>query len=105
MIKPLGFYIVIEIPPVEEISEGGIILPGELTKKEQASTQTGIVKAIGPTAFIDWAGCTQEGKTPAECWGIALDDKVEFRKFEGMTSAEDDTLRYIPDSHIVGLVE
>ena len=105
MIKPLGFYILIEIPAIQEKSEGGIILPDVLLKKERASEETGIVTAIGPTAFIDWAGCDQEGKTPAECWGIKIGDKVEFRKFEGKESVLDDRFRFIPDSHIVGLVE
>lgn len=104
-ISPVGFYVLIEIPKVEEVSEGGIIMPADLTKKERVSIQTGTIREFGPTAYVDWAGCKQDGKTPPECWGLKIGDVVEFRKFEGMSSSIDDSFRYIPDSHIVGVVK
>ncbi len=106
-IRALGFNVIIEMQTVEKISEGGIIMPDELTKKEQEATDVGYIRAIGPTAFDGYPGCDKEGKTPAECWGIKIGDKVEYRRFEGKRSAHEDypNHRYIPDSHIIGGIE
>ena len=57
MIRPLGNFVVIEAKKSESVSEGGIVLPDDLTRKEQAVEQTGKVVAFGPTAFKRWKGC------------------------------------------------
>ena len=63
-IKPLGFYVLIEMVTVEEKSSGGIVLPSDLVNKEQDATDVGYVRAIGPTAFAGYPGCEEENKEP-----------------------------------------
>jgi len=116
-IKPLGFYVLIEMVKVEQISEGGIILPGDLTDKEQEATDTGYVRAIGPTAYVGYPGCDKTGDfdhddgeysiSPSEAWGLEIGQKIEYRRFEGKKSAAKgyENYRYIPDSHIIGAID
>lgn len=108
MIKPLGFYVLIKMPDVEVKSAGGIILDTITSAKEADACQTGEVIAFGPTAYVGWEGCKPaEGsdKKPHQLWGVEVGDKVEFKKFEGQKSIEAEGYRYIPDSHLVGVVE
>ena len=118
-IKPLGFYVLIEMELVEETSAGGIILDRDLVSKEQDATDTGYVRAIGPTAYAGYPGCETEmldengimRKIPAlkpyDAWGLELGQKIEYRKFEGKKSSAKgyENYRYIPDSHIIGVIE
>ena len=111
-IKPLGFYVLVEMEEVESVSKGGIVMPGDLIAKEQDATSVGYVRAIGPTAYVGYPGCdkTTEYNTkisPNTCWGIKIGMKVEYRKFEGKASSMPgyENHRYIPDSHIIGAVE
>jgi len=69
-IKPLGYYVLVEVDEAEKTTASGIVLPDELVKKEQAVTQFGYIRAFGPTAYVDWAGCNKPDKTPQECWGV-----------------------------------
>jgi len=125
-IKPLGFYVLIEMETVEKVSAGGIVLPGDLIAKEQDATDTGWVRAIGPTAYVGYPGCEREGGelkniaekgsiqlekqpalSPADCWGLEIGQKIEYRRFEGKKSSEPgyENYRYIPDSHIIGAID
>lgn len=105
--KPVGHYVLIEIPEVKETTEGGIILSRDTTKREEKASEQGKVIAIGPCAFVEWAGCKEPGTPPHKQWGIDVGDWVEFRKYEGKTSVIDgyDRYRYIPDTHIVGRID
>lgn len=120
-IKPLGFYVLVEMEEVKQ--EGMIELPQEMLDKEQDATSVGYVRAIGPTAYHGYPGCdAEEAKiaknssgnlapveavTPAECWGLEIGQKIEYRKFEGKKSVVKDheNYRYIPDSHIIGAID
>ena len=108
-IKPLGFYVLIEMVEVEKTSAGGIILNTNEVSREQEATSVGYVRAIGPTAFSGYPGCEAEHPdvTPADCWGLEIGQKIEYRRFEGKTSAAEgyEKYRYIPDSHIIGAIE
>lgn len=121
-IKPLGFYVLVEMIEVEQVTAGGIVLPGEMIDKEQQATDVGYVRAIGPTAYVGYPGCDETEKpeldpvlehvggptiSPAEKWGLEVGMKIEYRKFEGKPSAipEYKNFRYIPDSHIIGAVD
>lgn len=105
-IKPLGFYVLIEMELVEETSAGGIILDRDLVSKEQDATDTGYVRAIGSTAYVGYPGCDTEALPPAKMWGLEIGDKIEYRKFEGKKSSVEgyENYRYIPDSHIIGVI-
>ena len=110
-IKPLGFYVLIEMEEVGKVSEGGIVLPEDLIKKEQDAADVGYVRAIGPTAFSGYPGCEDRqdivGFKPHHAWGLEVGQKVEYRKFEGKRSSQRDyeNFRYLPDSHIIGVVD
>ena len=109
-IKPLGFYVLIEMEIVEETTEGGILLPGDMVNKEQDATSIGFVRAIGPTAYVGYPGCEvsdSENSEPCSKWGLEIGQKIEYRKFEGKKSAAKgyEDYRYIPDSHIIGAIE
>ncbi len=120
-IKPLGFYVLIEM---ETVKEGVIIRPQEIIDKEQDATSIGYVRAIGPTAYCGYPGCEEsveqtQGNVlntigfidkifkPHECWGLEIGQKIEYRKFEGKKSSLKgyENYRYIPDSHIIGAIE
>jgi len=107
-IKPLGFYVLVEMVAVEKVSDGGIVLPDDLVSKEQSVICTGHVKAIGPTAYVGYPGCEPDGdKAPNQVWGIEVGSKVEYRRFEGKESIVPgyENYRYIPDSHIIGVID
>lgn len=119
-IKPLGFFVLIEMFQVK--NEGLIELPQELLDKEQEATDIGWVRAIGPTAYVGYPGCEAATSsmddvlndavkvstiTPADCWGLKVGQKIEYRRFEGKKSAVKgyENYRYIPDSHIIGAID
>jgi len=107
MIKPCGTFVLIKATEVDPQTKGGIYLPEDLTKKEQAAECTGTVVAIGPCAYVGWSGCDQEGRTPAECWGIKVGDVIEHRKYNAANTSVIgmEGYRYIPDVEILGVVE
>ena len=102
--KPLGFYILIELEEVKNETEWGFKLDDNETSKEQRTESTGRIIAIGPLAYVNWPGC-EEGN-PAECWGVKVGDLVEFKKYDGVETSlvEHENYRYIPDSHLVGVL-
>lgn len=104
--SPVGHYILVEIPEVEELSKGGIVLPASMVAKQEKAQEQGKVIAIGPCAYVGWAGCDKEDTPAHSQWGIEVDDYVEFRKYEGKDSVIEgyENYRYIPDTHIVGKV-
>jgi co-chaperonin GroES (HSP10) len=112
-IEPLGFYVLIEVEEVKNLSAGGIHL-GDV-KKEQSACDVGIVRAIGNTAFRGFPGCTPSDYSPShkffdlephQIWGVEIGDKVEYRAYEGKLSGIKDVknMRYIPDTQIIGKV-
>ena len=118
-IKPLGFYVLVEMVEVEAVTKGGIILAKAEVARDQEATSIGYVRAIGPTAFHGYPGCDEtkeieRGDTtylveaiPHEKWGLEIGQKIEYRRYEGKTSAAEgyEKHRYIPDSHIIGAIE
>ena len=112
-IEPLGFYVLIEVEEVKNLSAGGIHL-GDV-KREQSACDVGVVRAIGNTAFRGFPGCNPSDYSPShkffdlephQIWGIQIGDKVEYRAYEGKLSGVKDVknMRYIPDTQIIGKV-
>jgi co-chaperonin GroES (HSP10) len=108
-IKPLGFYVLIEMEKVEETTASGIILNADLVSKEQDATDIGHVRAIGPTAYHGYPGCesVELELVPYAKWGLEIGQKIEYRRFEGKKSAVKgyENYRFIPDSHIIGAID
>lgn len=112
-IKPNGFYVLVEMIEVKNVSAGGIHL-GDV-RREQDACDIGFVRAFGNTAFNGMPGCNPSDyppshenykKTPFQIWGLDIGDKVEYRRHEGKVSgiAGCEKLRYIPDTQIIGKV-
>lgn len=112
-IEPLGFYVLVEMEVVEDISPGGIYKGN--VDREQGACDIGVVRAIGPTAFRGFPGCNPSDYSPShahyslqpsEIWGVNIGDKVEYRAFEGKLTGvkEAKNMRYIPDTQIIGKV-
>ena len=101
---PCGFYVLVELVEVEQTTASGLYV-GDV-RREQSAEESGYVRAIGPTAFRGWQGCDDEKAPPYLCWGIDVGKLVEFRSFEGKkcTVPGFERWRYIPDSHIVGVI-
>lgn len=106
-IKPCGYFVLVDVTETEKVSKGGIVLPEELTKKEQAVEETGTIVSFGPTAFVGMRGCEDDSIPAYEQWGLKVGDKVEFKKYEGKKSYVPgfDNYRYIPDTHIIGVID
>lgn len=105
--KATGSFILVELPPVEEKSKGGIILTDDTSKREQRASEQGVVIDIGPCAYVGWSGCENPDIPAHKQWGIDIGDHVEFRKYEGKACVIEgyDRYRYIPDTHIVGRID
>ncbi len=110
-LSPLGFYVLVEVIEVEDVSEGGIYLGDQ--GREQSAEEAGYLRAIGPTAYFGWEGCEKrmspdksEIMWPHQMWGLEIGDLVEFRAYEGKRSAVPgyERWRYVPDSHIIGVI-
>ncbi len=111
-IKPAGYFVLVDVTPVKSVSDGGIILSSDTVMKEQMAEETGTIVAFGPTAFVGMRGCEQTeeeiraGIWPPQKWGLKVGDKVEFKRFEGKKSYVKgfENFRYIPDTHIIGVI-
>jgi len=101
---PCGFYVLVELVEVEQTTESGLYV-GDV-RREQSAEECGYIRDIGPTAFEGWEGCNGNKAPPYICWGVEVGDLVEFRAYEGKRSTVPgfERWRYIPDSHIVGVV-
>ncbi len=110
-VQPLGFYVLIEMDDVENVSESGIILAtNDMHKREQNRCDVGTIIAFGPTCFVGFVGCEEGPKA----WGVKVGDRVEYEAYEGKASKYDmegnvpeagrERLRFIPDSKIIGRV-
>jgi len=75
--KPCGEKVLIELVTLEEKTKGGIVLPDEHRERERRQQTTGIIRAIGPTAFLDMV--TNEEDIPK------VGTLVHFLKYAGIT--------------------
>jgi len=106
-IKPCGYYILVDVTETEKVTKGGIVLPSDLSKKEQMVEETGKIIAFGPTCFVGMRGCDDEGSPAHEQWGLKVGDKVEFKRYEGKPCFVKgyENYRYVPDTHIMGVID
>jgi len=89
MLVPVGHRILVKTKKVEEKSVGGIIIPTDVTKKEQRGMEEGEVIAVGPNAYKAF-----DDGTP---W-VAVGDTVKFQRYEGIliidNEGKDDEVHY-----------
>ena len=108
-ITPTGYYILIEMEVVEEISAGGVIMhDSKQLKREQGGHSVGIVRALGHTVYQGFEGVDGRGtkEERAAAWGINIGDKVEFNRYDGKVPNDTDleNFRIIQDAHIIGVI-
>ena len=106
-IKPCGYYILVEVEPIEtHYKNSTIAMPEVEAKKEHGGREIGKILAFGPKCFKGFDGC--EGP---EDWGCAVGDSVEFNRYDGKkpafadTNGEFDNFRLINDSDIIAVLE
>lgn len=95
-IYPKGHRVLIKTDAVEEVTESGIILHNETTKKEQLAEIRGTVIELGSTAYSDQK---QPWCNPG--------DKVIFAKYAGLLYDGKDEVQYrvINDLDVVAVIE
>lgn len=78
-IKPAGYRVLVKVAPVEEKSEGGIIVSSQNElERERKGRDIGEIIAFGPLAFKGFAKCNGP-----EDWGCKIGDLVEFNRYDG----------------------
>lgn len=95
-IYPKGHRVLIKAEEVEDRTAGGILLPGEITKRQQLAEIRGRVIELGSTAYSD-----QEEPF------CKVGDRVIFAKYSGIVYDGKDKVEYrvINDLDIVAKVD
>lgn len=96
--KPTGFRLLIAIPKHEETSDGGILLPEQMRKREQAGSMVGYVMMLGPIAY------QSEERFPNGAW-CAEGDFIMFKTYAGARfSVKGQEFRLINDDMVDAIV-
>ena len=108
IINPTGYYILIEMEEVTQVSAGGIIMATKTeNEREQNGHDVGVIRSFGPTCFMGFKGISEsdEVEERAKAYGVKVGDKVEFNRYDGKTprNKEFKDFRLIQDEHIVGV--
>jgi len=75
---PTGFYLLVRVVDVEQISEGGILLGTDTElNREQEGYDIGVVMAFGSQCYKGF-DCAKP-----EQWGVSIGDHIEFRRYDG----------------------
>lgn len=96
-IEPAGHRVIVKPDPLEEITQGGIVLAyGEDKKRKESAQHTGILIAIGPNAWkafddgIPWA---------------KVGERVYFAKYGGfLIEDEGQQYRLLNDEDITAII-
>ena len=104
-LRPVEFFVVVELEDQEEVTPGGIILPPQTTDRDKLAAQVGTLVAISPHAFSyarkeDWPPDTipQVGQL------------VMFKKYEGSlyrkkVDGKDREFKLLNDKRIIAVIE
>lgn len=96
---PQGYKILIAMPAVSEMTEGGIIRPDEVRQLEGLASIFGYVVSMGPDCYTDKA------KFPTGPW-CKVGDWVVFRSYSGTRfKIDDQDFRLINDDSVEAVVE
>lgn len=100
-INPWGHQVLVKMESVEELSEGGIVIPQQVRDKEQGAMYKGTIVAFGPQAFADYV----DGDTPEERageWGCKIGDSFLSPRYPGQEFEEYEGYQLIPDNVLKG---
>ena len=97
--EPKGYKLLIALPEIDEVTEGGIVKSMESQHEESISTIVGWVMAMGPDAYLNYA----RFPTGPYC---QVGDWVVFRAFSGTRiKIHGRELRLINDDTVEAVVE
>ena len=85
-IIPTGGHLLVLPDKVEEKTEGGIYLPDTARDKEQAAATSGVLIAVGDSAWAD----LDDGSP----WAI-VGDRVTYGRYAGVTLTGKDGVNYV----------
>ncbi len=101
---PVGHFMLVALPTMEEQTKSGIIIPGMVTERERAATVVGKVLAMGDACYKD------KTRFPGQPW-CKLGDTVLFSRYAGMRFKSQDSetgsmveYRMLTDDGIVATV-
>lgn len=98
MPEPTGYHVLITIPEIKKKTDGGIIIPDEITGREHTASIVGFVLKLGPDAYAD------KKKFPSGPW-CKEGDFVLFRSYSGSrVKINGQEFRFINDDTVVGVV-
>ena len=97
--EPVGFRILIAIPEKEEKTEGGVLLPEDTRKREEAASLVGMVLKMGPDAYKDVE------RFPSGPW-CKEGDFILMRSYSGtLINVHGQEFRVINDDSVEAVVE
>jgi co-chaperonin GroES (HSP10) len=97
--RPMEFKIVVELDPIEEVTKGGIILPGEKVERDKLAYEEGTLVAVSPFAFTyaEWP----EGVEKPQ-----IGQRVMIERYAGLLrEREGKSYRIINDKSLVAVIE
>jgi co-chaperonin GroES (HSP10) len=98
MPEPTGYHILVTLPQVEKVTDGGVHLPDQHLTNETTASVVGFVVAMGPDCYRD------EKRFPSGAW-CKEGDFVLFRPYQGSRfKVHGVEFRVINDDSIEGVV-
>jgi len=98
-IEPIEFNVVVELDPVEEVTAGGIILPGSKTERDKLAGEEGTLVAVSPHAFT-YADSWPEDRPPPR-----VGQRVMIKRFDGLLREKDGkSYRIVQDKSVVAVL-
>ncbi len=117
-LKIKGQRVLIQVDETETVTPGGLIIPTSLNKKEQLGVSTGVVLAIGSTAWSDQGSVIEvkEGTRTviykeAVPWCVVGDRVLYDRYSGGRIPDEKEEGGFVPglviinDKHVIAVIE
>tara|TARA_R100001224_G_C3966711_1_gene131050 strand:- start:334 stop:705 length:372 start_codon:yes stop_codon:yes gene_type:complete len=97
--EPCGFKLLIVIPEKETKTEGGVLLPEDTRRREEAASLIGMVMKVGPDAYRD------ENRFPTGPW-CKEGDFIVMRSYSGTRMViHGQEFRLINDDSIEAVVD
>ena len=97
--EPTGYRLLIALPEIDEMTQGGVIMPDGLVKDESTASIIGFVLKIGPDAYSD------KERFPNGAW-CKEGDFVIFRSYSGTRfKVAGKEFRLINDDTVEGVVD
>jgi co-chaperonin GroES (HSP10) len=95
----MEFNIVVELDPIEEVTKGGIILPGDKVERDKLAYEEGTLVAVSPFAF-SYAEWPEDAEKPQ------IGNRVLIERYAGLLREKDGrNFRILKDKSLVAVIE